>query len=303
MYDIKSIAGTVNARFDSAFSFGSQTHRRKNRAQLIKQEEEQKASQVDTNGDGRDAEEFNINAPIALEGNFFARAGDFWQVVGWAFNCAARYRARWTRWKLWLEFMLEAIEDDWEERMRLYDVSKTDDTSSQGGDIGILEQSMATRIVTEATQIGGRTARRRIQRAIFADGSEKALNEFPELWPKETKEKIKVEVDVRRKENKLNLDEGQFGDYGEADSDDEIDVKVEGGQSTTRSTDTPVRLSSRTPKIPTAPATPASDGKLLDGLSLGGVEALTLRRRLHVIVSFMITALPSEKPDKPRLAP
>ncbi|RMD41585.1 hypothetical protein DV735_g3517, partial [Chaetothyriales sp. CBS 134920] len=94
-------------------------------------------------------------------GILWTRAEDFWQVVGWALNCsclAGRYRERWKWWLPWLEFVLDALEADWDIIWQYVELAK-----------------------------GGYARSRRMMRAIFADGSQKALNEFGEVFRNELK--------------------------------------------------------------------------------------------------------------------
>ncbi|KAI9715543.1 MAG: hypothetical protein M1828_000795 [Chrysothrix sp. TS-e1954] len=288
LYDVKSIVGPVNAQFDTAFSFGNQTQRRMNRRQILKELEELNETPNISHDHGKEDARI-INAPVAMEGNIFSRTSDFWQVVGWAFNCAVHHKARWERWRLWLIFMLEAIEDDWRERMKSSQVSRSQESNGSETDLTTLEASMGARIITEASQKTGRTARRRIQRAILADGGGKSLNEFPEIWPNETKERKKQELDVRRKENKVNLDEGQFGDYWDEESDEAPEVKNEERRSTRQSATELTRSLNDTPK---APATPPNDSICSDVESFGSMDALKLRRRLLVILLRIAKHLP-----------
>jgi hypothetical protein len=138
---------------------------------------------------------------------------DIWPIVGWAFNCSIVWKKRWARWKLWLEFFLDVLESDWEERSRL---------TRNDGAANHLTDSMAARVLQTED---GRTGRRRFMRAIMADGSEKALNEFGEVWKNETKERKKTAEDMKNKRT-LNIEENLWGDYDAAEDEDELMIDI-----------------------------------------------------------------------------
>ncbi|KAK4988939.1 hypothetical protein LTR28_001651, partial [Elasticomyces elasticus] len=69
----------------------------------------------------------------------------------------------------------------------------------------------------------GRAGKRRLMRAILADGSKKSVAEFGEIWKNETDGRQKQEEPMLTKPKKLNFDEDEFGDYLDVDRDEEID--------------------------------------------------------------------------------
>jgi hypothetical protein len=93
----------------------------------------------------------------------FTRAEDFWSVVGWAFNCACIYPARWDYYEPFLSLMLDILEAD-------FQAVEPD-------------ESLLWSYIELAT--GSHSRSRRIIRAIFADGTSKYLNEFREIFAKE----------------------------------------------------------------------------------------------------------------------
>ncbi|KFX92617.1 hypothetical protein O988_07192, partial [Pseudogymnoascus sp. VKM F-3808] len=121
-----------------------------------------------------------INHPIARDG-IWAQATDFWHVVGWVMNCAARWRERWVYWQLWMEFVVAVLERDVRERISLRD-------SGEEGEAGKLEESMIGRFLLLNEPGEGRQVWKRAVLAIFADGSERAVSQFPPVWRDETKE-------------------------------------------------------------------------------------------------------------------
>jgi hypothetical protein len=191
---------------------------------------------------------YSLNSPFARERSVFAQMKDFWHVVGWAFNCSIVWRKRWDRWKLWLAFALDVLEADF--RFRLKQAKKSDDAEP-------LMESIIMRYLGGAEQ---NAARRRIMRAILADGRDKSLVEFGEVWMDETKErKVKEEkLDAPRK--KINLDEDEWGDYDfDLDEDEVTDKDIEDSSSETSVDDYEAEF--------------------------GGMEAILLRQRFISLVS------------------
>lgn len=131
-----------------------------------------------------------INHPLARDG-VWTQAKDFWHVVGWAMNCAVWHWKRWECWQLWLEFVLSVLERDVEERITLRD-------AGERGDAGSLEESILGRYLLLNETGRGAQAWKRAGKAIFADGSEKCINEFPPVWRDETKEVEDDEMETYR---------------------------------------------------------------------------------------------------------
>jgi hypothetical protein len=63
-------------------------------------------------------------------------------------------------------------------------------------------------------------------RAILADGSEKAVNEFGEVFKNETKERKKEPVALKARKP-LNIDEDKWGDYDVREDEDEVMIDAE----------------------------------------------------------------------------
>ncbi|ELR03142.1 hypothetical protein GMDG_05971 [Pseudogymnoascus destructans 20631-21] len=120
-----------------------------------------------------------IDHPIARD-SIWTQAKDFWHVVGWAVNCAVWHRRRWEYWQLWLEFMILVMERDLEERIALRD-------AGEEGEGGRPEESILGRFLLLNEGGESRQVWKRAAKAIFADGSERAMNEFPLVWREETK--------------------------------------------------------------------------------------------------------------------
>ncbi|KAJ6083902.1 hypothetical protein N7486_010702 [Penicillium sp. IBT 16267x] len=61
-----------------------------------------------------------LNLEMGQSDSLWSRAEDFWHAVGWAFNCSVLHPERWERWQIWLQYMCEIMEDDWEQRLETY---------------------------------------------------------------------------------------------------------------------------------------------------------------------------------------
>ena len=192
-----------------------------------------------------DGAEANIENDLATTGSLWNRAQDFWHVVGWAFNCSVKYKRRWDFWTPWLDFMLEALERDFCQRDRQ--------------DKDAMAKSLLMRFIKDTR--GGR-AERRILRAIFSNGRDVSMNEFPEVWPNETKGLKKAEA-VVRKAPKLDVEADEYGDYQADEHEDELSSHSEESESGSQ------------PPSATETASDIPNG----AERLGGLESLHLRLR------------------------
>ena len=199
-----------------------------------------------------------IDSDLANVTSLWARADDFWHIVGWAFNCSVVHKKRWQRWQFWLQHMIGVLEDDWQAR-----------PDSQR------EESLIIKYLNPEDRVT--VGEKRTARAIFADGTSRSMAEFQEIWKNETKErKVNDDADAMKKATvKINIEDDNYGDYM-ISSSDELDDELP---------DNNISLPSHEPS--TAPTT---DGTLI----LGGASALQLRLRLLGLLS----AVAIELPDK-----
>ncbi|KAI1754168.1 hypothetical protein F4782DRAFT_528610 [Xylaria castorea] len=132
------------------------------------------------------------------------RGRDFFSVVGWAFNCSFLYPERWPWWSRWLDFMLDLLEKDVEERYRLDVENTSDEMTMMRGSI----------LAAYITQRSGRTADAImwIMKALFADGNTPSTSVFQEVWHREHKSKLQRALNKRKRE-KVNIDKGEYGGY------------------------------------------------------------------------------------------
>jgi hypothetical protein len=176
--------------------------------------------------------------------------------------------------------MLQVLEDDWEVRYAAEECTR----------------SLIWQYIETAS--GGYGKHRRILRAIFADGSEKATNEFREVFKNELREPSKDSGKVKKREVDVNVEEEIYGDYMAKDDDDPSDEDVLPNPTKRPRTREP---STRrvTPKTSTASLSgeyenAESDGAGGRGTLLGGAESLSLRLRLLHLLSNVAGQLPGE---------
>lgn len=243
------LVGPINARLQDAFNFtGIGTSTRTVRRRTT---EEVTSAYEDT----------DITSELATTSSLWSQAEDFWQVVGWAFNCSIAYPPRWQCWELWLEYMVQVLEKDWETRWF---------ETEANNDFTPLQNSMIMRYLSSDTLSTGRE--RKVLRALFADGSKNSMAEFPEIWRNETRERRKGDQGGKRTvDTKVDIEADDYGDYMASSSS---------------SSDT------EDPQ-PTAPISPPPDESPDGTASLGGPQALSLRLRLLSLVATVCVILPS----------
>lgn len=209
--NLLAILGPINANLAEAFSFSKYTNRTSRRSR--------NTLELDDGSSASDNEDVTegMKGIIANRGRIRNCAKDFWQVVGWAFNCSVKYPKRWKYWKVWLDYMLDVLDTDWNER------------SSTGSDSGTVN-SLLVKYLSEAK--GRSSAMKRVVRSAFADGTPDSLKEFSEIFANETKE-LKPQNGQKRKRDSPVKHE--FGDYNydeaeseltEGTSQDEDDIDV-----------------------------------------------------------------------------
>ncbi|GME38347.1 hypothetical protein GTA08_BOTSDO03120 [Neofusicoccum parvum] len=282
--DVNRAIGPVNAGFANAFIFtgsgSSRSRNGRNRGTLGSP----------TNA-GRVEDERPIKSAPANKSGLWAQADDFWCVLGWAFNCSVKHKARWQRWKIWLDLMLEIMEDDWKERSRCHEQELEQDGVT--GDELLVQSIIAQYLIS--TNASSRGTRRRILRAILADGSSKSANEFSEVFKGELKERKKEEDIKPIKE--MKLEENDFGDLGfDPDEDEDMDEAQTGNNS-----GLPTRRSSRNTSARRASIVSLGSGSEGDdndeSLSptdrLGGLDSVRVRQRILAFLVIVAERLPN----------
>ncbi|OGM46897.1 hypothetical protein ABOM_004423 [Aspergillus bombycis] len=269
-----TLAGPVSAKLGTAFSF---THFEASRHGRRRRAEEEHPPDDDMK---------KLNLDLAQSASVWSRAEDFWHAVGWAFNCSVLHRERWEKWQIWLEYMCEVLEDDWNERKRMSDHASNPDHKA-------LKDSLVLRYITETTVGYGRN--RRILRAIFADGGSTSANEFREVFHHELK-KPKQDKNTKKREVQVNIDEDQYGDYLTDDDSSDNNNKNDpdtASKRPTRQTKRP-RRGTRAKDAKSADAVDSTSTvyALSDVSSHGGFQSLALRQRLLHLLSGVAETLP-----------
>ncbi|EXJ74603.1 uncharacterized protein A1O5_02900 [Cladophialophora psammophila CBS 110553] len=276
---VHTLVGPVNADFTTAFAF------RKFDFRFTRHSEHRLDDGEDDGGGGDNPSgENDLNTTYARSQSLWRRAEDFWQLVGWAFNCACLpgiYAVRWNHYQLLLEFLIDVLENDWHVR---------NTSESTSADESLLWQYIEL-------SAGGHARARRILRAIFAGGSRSSLREFREIFPHELKEPEQQDGKIKKRQVDVDIDKDIYGDYfGQddfdmSDSDDEDDVASSGTGASGRH---PKRIRTRTrtpssrgitPKgsagsLRSAYTTDGEDSSSSLSTTLGDPSCLSLRLRL-----------------------
>ncbi|KAH7396969.1 hypothetical protein DE146DRAFT_61944 [Phaeosphaeria sp. MPI-PUGE-AT-0046c] len=189
-----TIDGAAYPIIRQAFSFPAQHSRRRARGH--------RNATASPSPGGDDIE--LIAGDAANAESIWTRAEDFWQLVGWAFNCSVAQKQRWKRWKLWLGIMLDFLEADWEFCAR----RSKDATSVEA----VLQESLLWQYIKSDAGSVNRGVRRRIVRAILAAASTESLKDYPEIWTKET-EKPNLKSKDLGHAREVDFETGDMADY------------------------------------------------------------------------------------------
>lgn len=127
-------------------------------------------------------------------------------------NCSTLYPRRWPYWKSWLEFMLDTMARDWEERERL-DL-EAHEADGNVGDVPIAARSDSIIAMYLEQQSGRRGTFKAILKAMFADGDGISLA-FQKVFAGERKGP--KSASKKRKRETLDLDKDKWGDYCDDD--------------------------------------------------------------------------------------
>lgn len=136
-----------------------------------------------------DDDDERMGGVVANQGRIRRCAKDFWHVVGWAFNCSVVYPKRWRYWKVWLGYMLDVLETDWEQREaedRKAGLGPPESTQDSEMGQSMLQESLLVRYLSDVK--GRSSGMKRVVGAVFAAGSPDDLRSYPEVFPNETRE-------------------------------------------------------------------------------------------------------------------
>lgn len=195
--NVLAMVGPVNARLRDAFLFRTEGTRRRR-------------SSNDFHRSGFESDEEQIRGKMAGGGSVWARGQDFWKVLGWAFNCSALYPHRWRWWKPWLEYVVDVLEADYEERKRLDEESAG---KNQHCEYALLQESLLVAYIMPKTSRSSPV--KPIMSALFADGGSSSTSIYKEVFKNETKIASKT---TKKRKRGLDLDNDNFGDYDDDSS-------------------------------------------------------------------------------------
>jgi len=264
--NLLAIVGPLNANFSEAFSLESHTRSRSARRN-------RSHSDIDGGSSESDSDDERIRGVVANKGRIRSCALDFWHLVGWAFNCSVGYPKRWRYWKVWLEYMLDTLEADWNEREQR---DKNDDAfklrleedQNAECDFKMLRKSL---LVTYLSGAKGRSsAVKRIVKAAFADGGPDDSRAYPEIFENETREVKVLAGQKRKRDDRVAILEERYGEY---DEDEAEDVSFDCSQFEDENTETTSDVDCSVPV-------------------LGGPDSIALRQRVLTLLSRVSAAFP-----------
>ncbi|TGO11873.1 hypothetical protein BTUL_0099g00050 [Botrytis tulipae] len=257
--------GPKNANLQKAFSFESGRHSRRVYGD----------GESDSNSDDDD----DIKGIISQNG-LWRCAKDFWQIVGWSFNCSVRYPKRWRYWKVLLGYLLDVLDADWHERETMDEAAfNAQVNQSQGNEElppghEMLQGSLLVQYLDVSGQNRNGTAVRRIVKAAFADGSAQSMKAYPEIFENETKDIKKDESQKRKWEDSKDIKEMGFGDFDEEEEGDLASDTSEGQE----------EVASKQGK----------KGGLTYSSNIGDPDSIRLRQRIITLLSRVSATIPQK---------
>ncbi|KAJ4141177.1 hypothetical protein NW768_000384 [Fusarium equiseti] len=207
--NILRLVGPVNADFRTAFQFISES-RWARRSDQNAHENDSDMSDADSNGDDE-----RLKGKLSNDGSIWSRGQDFWSTIGWAFNCSTLYPTRWSYWRAWLDFMLEVLEADWDERERRD--KQAQQANGPDSEMPRTSRNESIIVMYMNQQNGRQNGARGYIKALFADGSEISSLAYREVFDKEPRGPRK-QSKKRKREQILDLENDKFGDYFDDES-------------------------------------------------------------------------------------
>ena len=202
--NLLAIAGPINANFHAAFQFNSMPRwgRRSGYASHGSD------SDMSDGEAGRDHD--RIRGRMANEASVWSRGQDLWTTIGWAFNTATLYPHRWRYWRVWLQFMLDVLEADWNERERLD--HQAYEANGRTGNEPLTSRRESMILMYMDQQENRQAGFKRVIKALFADGGSLSSSSFAEVFEKEHRGPKKASK-KRKREQVLDLENDKYGDY------------------------------------------------------------------------------------------
>ncbi|KAL2260215.1 hypothetical protein VTK26DRAFT_5865 [Humicola hyalothermophila] len=220
-------------------------------------------------------------------GLLFRRGGNFWAVLGWAFRCAAEFPARWRHWRVWLDFVVAALEADWDERLRRDHEGGRTATAKAPRPYPVARASLVVAYLEDLSR-ERRNALREVCRALFAfasDGGDWAADRavFREVFERET---VVARGKSKRKrvDAVVDLENDQFGDYLDGDEFESEEEDEGQGNSITAA---PTLRNRRKPGMK-----PKGEGTAVFSLTDAIAETVPFRLRIFRLLSAVSFYLP-----------
>ncbi|KAI9645196.1 hypothetical protein NHQ30_005930 [Ciborinia camelliae] len=255
--------GPKNANLKKAFSFEASKYARRR----------------SHDGDSSSNSDDDDIKGVVSQNGLWRCAKDFWQIVGWSFNCSVRYPKRWRYWKILLEYLLDVLDADWHEREAMDDTAfkAKFDQKKEAGKLSpgheLLQDSLLAQYLCGSSHNRNGNAVRRIVKAAFADGSAQSMKAYPEIFENETKD-IKKNVSQKRKwDDHQNIKEMGFGDYDEEEEEIASDTSVDSEESSQK---------------------PNKKGNPAYSSTIGDPDSIRLRQRVITLLSRASVVLPQK---------
>jgi len=223
--------GPVNANFRAAFDFSKSSSSSFGRGS---------SNSIDNmNDDDSD----HITGGFVESQLLWKNATDFWAVFGWACRCAAEHPQRWQYWRVWLDFVIEAMERDWDERLSKDIASGKTSKGKSAPAYPLLRESLLVTFLADLER-QRKNIEREVLRALFAFCNDHSATHlyYKEVFKKETAT-IKSQNKRKRADAVVDLENDRFGDYfddydyddyDDDDDDDDADGQDEISASASR---------------------------------------------------------------------
>ncbi|KAH8176016.1 major facilitator superfamily transporter [Sarocladium implicatum] len=200
-------AGPLNADFSKAFQVN--TLSRYTRAGGYGGTE----SNSDVSDAESDRDDDRLRGKMSHDSSVWNRSRDFWALVGWAFRCSTLHPHRWQYWKRWLSFVLDVLEKDWEERLRI-DLESHELSGDSGEAPAVSRQD--SMIAKYMGNLSGESGCRTLVRSLLVSGDRSAAT-YPEIFDREPRGP-KKSSNKRKRDAVLDLENDRFGDYFDEES-------------------------------------------------------------------------------------
>ncbi|KAK1756145.1 hypothetical protein QBC47DRAFT_321207 [Echria macrotheca] len=290
---VLALVGPINANLRAAFAFsrhggGGSGYRRESRFGTSGHTSPLESS---SSVDGSTESSESLDGRMANEQSLWRRGTDFWAVLGWAFRCAAEHPHRWAFWRGWVEFMVEVLEVDWDEREAL------DETRLGGVDEKnkMVKGSLLVAYLEDVRK-ERKNVLKEVVRALLAftddDPTDKVI--YREVFDRELAVGTGKGSKRKRSPTVLDLDNDKFGDYFDMAGDDDLGDEDEDEEEGSPPSPSPGmrRSTSRRGRGRGRPAKQDASSTTGPRISEAVADTINIRLRLFRILSAAANALP-----------